>query len=137
MKKATILFAALIFTACATGNYSPTYRFNQLMVHNLTGGTINNVNVVVLGAEPSNACPEVNFNAVCDNRFGSRTLPQQGIELSWDHTDGSRRTETFNPPVPTYFNTPFPLRVVMEIDADGNVNPFYEQDEPRGGGYIN
>ena len=132
MKKFIILFATLTITACATGNYSPSYRFNQLQVHNLTGGSIADVEVVVLESDRSNACDEVNYNAICDRRFGNRPLPQQGIELSWIHTDGSRKTETFNPHVPIYFSTAFPLRIVMEIDADGNVNPFYEQDEPDG-----
>ena len=137
MKKSIILLAALISAGCVTGEYNPSYRFNQLQVVNLTGATINNVEVQVLESERSNSCAEVNNNAICDRRFGSRRYPQQGVRLSWDHTDGNRKTEVFNLSVPAYFNTAFALRIVMEIDANGSVKPFFEQDEPSRGIYIN
>lgn len=137
MKKSIILLTALLTAGCVSGEYNPSYRFNQLQVVNLTGATINNVEVEVLESERSNNCAEVNNNAICDRRFGSRRYPQQGVRLSWDHTDGSRKSEIFNPPVPIYFSTAFSLRLVMEIDANGSVKPFFEQDEPRGGIYIN
>lgn len=136
MKISVTLLAALLCAGCVGGGYTPNYRFNQLQVVNLTGGTINNVEVQVLESDRSNRCAEVNNNAICDRRFGSRRYLQQGVRLSWDHTDGSRKSETFNPPVPIYFSTAFGLRLVMEIDADGAVKPFFEQDEPSRSIYI-
>lgn len=100
------------------------------MVHNLTGAKMSDVSVRVIGSEKAIQCDEVASNAVCDDLFNNRRYPQQGIELSWIHEDGNRRTETFNPEVPAVFYTAFPLRIVMEVDADGMVNPFYEQEEP-------
>ncbi len=132
MKKFAILLAAVVSAGCATGGYNPSYRINQLQVYNQTGGTIRNVDVQVLESEKRNSCETVNNHALCDKRFGSRPYPQQGVQLSWDHTDGSRKTEIFNPPIPIYFNNSFPLRIVMEIDANGVVDPYYEQDEPSG-----
>ncbi len=52
-----------------------------------------------------------------------------GIELSWTHTDGSRKSDSFAPAISVTYNSVFALRIVMEINADGSVKPFYEQDE--------
>ena len=51
MKKLAIVFAGLAVTACVTGGYQPTYRFKQLQVVNLTGATVENVEVRVLESE--------------------------------------------------------------------------------------
>ncbi len=69
---------------------------------------------------------------MCDDYFGKRRLPQQGVELSWTHPDGSRKSEVLNPNIPVTYNPAFPLRIVMEIREDGSVKPFYEQEEPGG-----
>ena len=129
MKIFVSLIAMLFISGCVSGGYQPSYRFNQLQVVNLTGSTIERVEVRVLQSERSVRCAEVNNHAICDKRFGSRRYLQQGVELSWDHVDGNRKTEVFNPPVPVYFSAAFPLRIVMEIDADGAVKSFYEQDD--------
>ena len=130
MKKLAIVFAGLAVTACVTGGYQPTYRFKQLQVVNLTGATVENVEVRVLESEKTLACAEVNNNAICNKYFGSRRYPQRGVQLNWTHTDGSGRSETFNPPIPVTFYNAFPLRIIMEINPEGSVQAFYEQDEP-------
>jgi hypothetical protein len=132
MKTPAILLAGLMSAACVSGGYNPTYRFNQLQVVNLTGASVRNVEAHVLESEKTIRCDEVNNNGICNERFGSRRYPQQGVRLSWTHTDGSSKSEVFNPSIPvTYFNS-FPLRIVMEIGADATVKAFYEQDEPSG-----
>ena len=132
MKLPLILLASLFAAGCATGGYSPSYRFNELQVHNLSGSKIEDVSVRVVGSEKSIQCEQVAFNATCHERFNNRPYPKQGIELSWIHEDGNRRTEMFNPDVPAVFYSAFPLRIVMEVDENGEVNPFYEQEEPSG-----
>ena len=132
MKLPLILLACLIATGCVTGGYNPSYRFNELEVHNLTGAKMEDVSIRVVGSEKTVQCEQVAFNATCQERFNNRRYPQQGIELSWIHEDGNRRTETFNPQIPATFHWTFPLRIVMEVDPDGEVNPFYEQEEPSG-----
>ena len=128
MYRLYLLPFALLLGACVSG-YNPGYFFNEVQVVNLTGGTITDVSIRVIGSEKSLACDEVYNFAMCDDRFGKRRYPQQGIELGWTHPDGSRRSESFGPGVPVYFSSSFPLRIVVEIDADGAVKPFYEQEE--------
>lgn len=135
MKTTIVLLGALTMAGCVSG-YNPTYYFNEVQVHNLSGDTIENVSLRVLESPKALSCAAVNRNAMCDDRFGKRRYPQQGIELSWTHPDGSSKSETFSPHVPVYFSSAFPLRIVMEIDPEGSVNPFYEQEEPGDGGLI-
>lgn len=129
MIRIPVVLGSLALAACVTG-YHPTYSFNQLQVLNLSGGTIAEVEMRVLESQKSLQCERVNKNAICNDYFGKRNYPQRGIELSWRHPDGSMRSETFNPPVPVTYYSAFPLRIVMQINADGTVKPFYEQDEP-------
>ena len=129
MKKLALLPLGLLLTACVSG-YNPFYYFNEVQVVNQTGDRIADVSVRIIDSKKALACDEVNNFAMCDDRFGKRRYPQQGIELSWTHPDGERKSETFNPSVPAFFGSASPLRIVVEIKEDGSVNPFYEQDEP-------
>ena len=131
MKKHLIVLLSLAAVACVTG-YNPTFYFNEVQVVNLTTGTIAEVRVDFVDSPKALACDEVARNAMCSDLFGKRFYPQQGIELSWTHTDGSRKSSLFAPAIPVTFNASFPLRIVMEVNADGSVKPFYEQEEPAG-----
>ncbi len=136
MKYPVFALCAVIVTACAT-SYQPAYFFNEMLVHNLAGDTIRDVSLRVADSTKSLACAEVAKNAICQDRFGKRRYPLQGIELSWIHPDGSRRSETVNPHVPAYFPNAFALRIVVEILEDGAVEPYYEQEDPgRGGSFF-
>ena len=135
MNKLYLLPLTLLLTACVSG-YNPTYYFNEVQVVNLTGGTINDVSLRVVDSPKSLACGEVLKFAMCADRFGKRRYPQQGIDLSWTHPDGSRKAETFGPGVPAFFSSAFPLRIVVEIDEEGAVKPFYEQEEPGRDGFF-
>ena len=129
MSKYFLLLPVFLVASCAT-NYQPNYRFNNVQAVNLTGGIIRDVDIIIVDSPKTLACEEVNANAMCAERFPYRPYPQQGVVLSWTHTDGERKSESANPRVAVYFNSAFPLRVVMEIRADGSVKTFYEQDEP-------
>ncbi len=127
MRKLAILLSSLATAACATG-YNPTYRFNQIQVVNLSGSNIENVGVRVIDSEKAISCDEVAMNAVCEDRFGPRLFPQQGIELSWTDSGDNRKSELLTPKIPVTFYAASPLRVVVEINEDGSVKPFFEQD---------
>ena len=127
MKKIVILLSSLTIAACAT-SYNPTYRYNQIQVVNLSGSTIEEVGVRVLDSEKALSCDEVAMNAVCEDRFGTRPFPQQGIELSWAHPGDDRKREVLAPEIPATFYSAIPLRVVMEVNEDGSVDAFFEQD---------
>jgi hypothetical protein len=129
MKKLMILIAGGFISACATG-YNPSYYFNEVQVVNQAGATIQDVSLRVLDSPKMLNCVEVAKFAMCDDRFGKRLYPQQGIELSWIHPDGSQKSDTLNPDIPAFFSASFPLRIVIELREDGSVNTFYEQEEP-------
>ena len=126
MKKLIMLLFSFANLACVTGYY-PTYRFNQIQVVNLSGSTIKDVGVRVVDSEKTLICEEVAKNAICNDRFGTRRFPQQGIELSWTHPDGKRKSEVLAPSVPVTFYSASPLRIVMEVNEDGSVNAFFDQ----------
>jgi len=130
MKKFLIVLLSVSTLACATG-YNPRYYYNQVQAVNLTSGSITDVSVVIVGSRTTLACDDVNKNAMCADLFGKRLYPQQGMELGWTHTDGSRKSETLSPTVPVTFGRA-PLRIMMLINADGSVKAFFEQDEPAG-----
>jgi hypothetical protein len=131
MTKLFLIMLSLSTFACATG-YNPRYYFNEIQAVNLTSAMITDVTVRVADSSKTLACEEVAKNAMCADRFVKHPYPQQGIELSWTHTDGSRKSDSFAPAIPVTYNSAFPLRIVMEVNADGSVKPFYEQDEPSG-----
>jgi hypothetical protein len=128
MKKLLIALLSLSGFACATG-YNPTYYFNEVQVVNLTAATISDVSVGLVGSPRTLNCAEVAKNALCADRFTRIRYPQQGIELSWIHTDRMRKSDRFAPAIPVTFNAVFPLRIMMEVNADGSVKPFYEQED--------
>jgi hypothetical protein len=129
MKKLFLIILSLSTLACATG-YNSRYYFNEVQAVNLTSAMITDVMVSVVDSPKVLTCEEVAKNAMCADRFSKRLYLQQGIELSWTHTDGSRKSDSFAPAIPVTYNSVFPLRIVVEINADGSVKPFYEQDEP-------
>lgn len=110
--------------------YNPRYYYNEIQVVNLSTAEITDVNLRLVGSDRLLACEEVSKNAMCARRYGKRLYPQQGIELSWLHTDGSRKAEVVSPSIPVTYSSAFSLRIVVEIDAQGSLKPFYEQDEP-------
>lgn len=133
MKKLIILFAAGLISGCVTGHH-PSHYFNEVQVVNLAGESIQDISLRVLASPKVLNCAAVAKFAMCYDHFGRWRYPQQGLELSWTHPDGSRKTDTLNPRIPAYYSSTFPLRIVMEVQEDGSVNAFYEQEEPGGGG---
>ena len=137
MNKLIMALGGLALAGCATGGYSPGYFYNEVYVRNLSGGSISKVSVQIGANGRGFSCDQVSKNAFCADRFGKRRYDQNGIELSWTHSDGSRRTETMNPDIPGYFGSGEPLRVIIEIRENSSVKPYFEQDEPdRDGGMV-
>lgn len=130
MKHLILASCCALVAACANWGYNPTYRINEVQAVNLTGDTISDVSWRVNGSGKALNCAQVAKFAMCADRFARRNYPQQGIEVNWTHPDGQRRSESLNLPVPVTYSSAFPLRFVFEIETDGSVKGFYEQDEP-------
>ena len=136
MIKLSILLFSILTAACA-GGYNPTYYFNEIQVVNLSGATISKVNLRISGSDKTLSCDEVANNAICHDHFAKRRYPQQEIDLSWTHGDGSQKSQQLTPAIPAYFRPVFGLRVMLEINEDGSVESYFEQDEPDGFFYNN
>ncbi len=128
MKSLIVIAAAAIVAGCA-GAYNPAYYFNYVEVANLSGGSIRDLSLRVNGTPKTLACERVNANSICYDYLGRRRYPQQGIELSWVHPDGSARSDTLSTAVPAYFGTGLPLQIFLEINQDGSVRVYYRQVE--------
>jgi len=133
MKRLMWLPASALLASCAVG-YNPSYSFKEVQAVNLAGAPLKNVSWRVVGTDKVLNCSEVAPFAMCADYFARRRYPQSGIELSWTHPDGERHSQILNPHIPVYYSSAFPLRVVIEIDAEGGARGFYEQDEPDGEG---
>ena len=133
MRYLILSLCCLALTACANWGSSSVYRYDHVVAVNLTGGTVSDLRIDVLGTDKSISCDLVKDSAICDQRFGARRYPVAGLEVSWTHVDGSRRTETANPHIPAYFTFSWPLRVIIEINPDGSLESFHEQDDRDGG----
>jgi hypothetical protein len=131
MKKLSILLLSVLTVACVTG-HNPTYYFNEIQVVNLSGATISKVNLRFSGSDKTLSCDEVAKNTLCHDRFNKLRYPQQVIDLSWTHGDGSEKSQQLMPAIRAYFSTVFGLRVMLEINEDGSVKAYYKQDEPGG-----
>ncbi len=136
MKKLIVLILSCLSVACIRG-YNPTYSFNQIQVVNLSGTAIEDVSASVAGTAKNISCEKVVKNAICSDYFGKRAYPQQGIELSWIHGDGSRKSDVQSPPIPSFYIPAIPLRLVHEINEAGSVKASYQQEElDRDGGMM-
>ena len=136
MKSLLAIAAAAVLAGCA-GGYNPDYYFNYVEVINLSGGPIRDVSLRVTGSTRALDCERVNANAICEDRFGKRRYPQQGLDLSWTHPDGSARTDSVAPAIPVTFSYGLPVQVYLEIRENGTVKGYYKQEEPgRDGGSI-
>lgn len=131
MKILYLLMLGVAISACSM-KYTPMYYFNEIQVVNRTGATITNVSVRFQSSTKTLYCDEVTDNRYCRDRFNKRRYPQQVIELSWVHGDGTSQSRQFNPRIPAYYHTPFPLRVMLEINEEGDVKTYFEQEEPNG-----
>ncbi|MDH3219044.1 MAG: hypothetical protein OEO19_05860 [Gammaproteobacteria bacterium] len=128
-KIAAILILWLLVISCAT-SYRPMYMYNEVRVDNATSRVITDVSVRIGDSGSSISCDRIGANEVCSRRFGKLRYPYQSIEMSWTAEDGIRQIREFEPRIPGYFLTPFPLRILLDLERDGEVVVRFWQDEP-------
>jgi len=117
----------VLLTACATG-FNPRYYYGQIEVANLTGETIRDVRAQVGPDGYVLECAEVTKNRLCHQRFAKRPYPDALTSLSWKTSDGRQMSAQMNVPVPITLVYSQPLRVMMDIAADGSVKFYIKQD---------
>lgn len=131
MKYVTLLLIGALIAGCATG-YNPSYVFKRVEVVNLAGGPLHDLTWNVIGSGKTMTCSEVEAKGICAEYFATHRYPKAGIELTWTHVDGERKTAIINPNVPAFFYTGLPLSIFIEIGPDATLRAYYDQDTPDG-----
>jgi hypothetical protein len=128
MKSLILVVLSLAITACNVG-YNPRYYYNAVQVANLTGDTLRDLKVQVGPDGRTIECAEVTDKRICDERFGRRPYPQALVEISWRNSDGQQSIQQVNPAVPLTMVPSLPIRLMLDIGADGAVKAYFQQDE--------
>jgi hypothetical protein len=126
MKALHLAALCVLIAGCATG-FNPRYYYGQIEVDNLAGETIRNLKVQVGPGGRVLECAEVTKDRICEERFVRTLYPQEMIEVSWQTSDGRQLSAQMNPQVPVTLVYSQPLRVLMEIYADGSVKFYIKQ----------
>jgi hypothetical protein len=130
MKKISIALLAGLMASCAT-SYQPNYSYNEILVVNNSKELIENVTIEVVDSGRVFSCGNIAPLGICSNRFGSRSYQKEPIDVGWTFGNVARKSEAFVVNVPAYFYTGLPLRGVLEINPDGSISPYFEQDTPN------
>ncbi len=106
------------------------YLYNKVSVDNASSRAITDVTVRIGDSGRLVRCDRISANEECFRRFGKMRFPHQPIVMSWSTADGVREIRELEPAIPAYFLTPFPLRILLELDRDGELSVRFWQDEP-------
>jgi len=128
MKILNLVTLCVLISACATG-FNPRYYYGSIEIDNLTGETIRNVRVEVGPGGHVLECAEVTRNRICHQRIGKQLYPQAEVMLTWETADGRQMSAQENPSVPITLVYSQPLRLLMDIAADGSVKFYFKQDD--------
>ena len=129
MKTAVILILGLLVTSCAS-SYRPMYLYNEVRIDNATSRALTDVALRIGDSGHSIRCDRIGANAACLKRFRKMRFPHQPIVMSWNTADGDRQIRELEPEIPAYFLTPFPLKILLEVDRDGQLSMRFWQTEP-------
>jgi hypothetical protein len=127
MKALNLVALCVLISACATG-FNPRYYYGQIEVANLTGETIRNLRVQVGPQGRVLECAEVTNNRICQQRFPKIPYPEAMVQLTWQTDDGRQMSAQEAPSVPITLVFSEPIRVMMDIAADGSVKFYIKQD---------
>jgi len=128
MKILNLVTLCVLISACATG-FNPRYYYSDIEIDNLTGETIRNVRVEVGPGGRVLECAEVTKNRICQQRIGKLLYPKAEVMLTWETADGRQMSAQENPPVPITLVYSQPIRLLMDIAADGSVRFYFKQDD--------
>lgn len=88
------------------------------------------VTVIVPATRRSFGCGSVAPLGVCGSKIPSRRYEANPIRVEWTFGNRTRSTGQFIIPVPVAFRTGLPLRAVLAVNSDGDIEAYFEQDTP-------
>jgi hypothetical protein len=127
MKNHTILILALLLSACATG-YKPAYTYNEILIINGSKELIQDVTISAGTTNRIFSCGNIAPRGICSDKFPPRPYMKNPIRINWVFGNTSGETNEFILQVPATFSTSIPLRGVLEINPQGSISAYFQQD---------
>jgi len=124
----SMLAAAMMLTACASGGYRPAYQIREILVVNNSQQLLREVSI--RSGDRVFACGNIPALRICSNSFPRRNYDYAPIEVEWTLGQNAPRKQSLSLEVPATYATGLPLRGVLEIGSDGNISAHFEQETP-------
>ena len=121
-------FCLLALTACAS-IIKDDYYLNGIVVRNNTNESLFEVKVKVEETSAIFMCGNIPPRGMCSNKFPRRKYLGHHVQITWAYHNAKRNTDTVILKVPQGFDTAMPLMGVLEVNKDGMINPYFEQNK--------
>jgi hypothetical protein len=127
MKKLSVLITSLFLSSCAT-SYNSDYFYNEILIINNAGILVQDVTISAGETGRMFSCGNIAPRGICSDKFPQRRYMKNPIRIAWVFGNTTGQTEAFVLEVPATFTTAFPLRGVLEIDPQGSISAYFQQD---------
>jgi len=121
--------SVLLTASCATG-YQPRYNYNEILIVNNSRQLVQNVTITVAETGRVFSCGNVAPLGICANKFARRPYQKNPLRIAWEFGNSVQQSSEFVLEVPATLNTAFPLRGVLAISPQGEIEAYFEQDSP-------
>ena len=129
MKKYFILIPGLLLSSCAT-SYESLYSYNEILIINRSRELIQDVTISAGATNREFSCGNIAPRGICSDKFPQRPYMKNPIRISWVFGNIAGETSEFILEVPETFSTSIPLRGVLEINPQGSISAYFQQDTP-------
>lgn len=130
IKTSSILVFGLLLSSCAT-SYDPLYFYNEILVINKSRELIRDVTIGAVETNRMFSCGNIAPLGICADKFPMRQYMKSPIRIAWVFGSFARQTDEFVLEVPATFVIEFPLRGVLEIQPDGSLSAYFQQDTTK------
>ncbi len=89
---------------------------------------VQDVTITATGSNRIFSCGNIAPRGICSNRMPRRTYKRNPVKVDWVFGNVARQTSEFILEVPATMEIGLPLRGVLEINEQGNISAYFEQD---------
>ena len=127
-KNHTILILSLLLSSCATIYESP-YSYNEILIINRSRQLIQDVTISAAGTNRTFSCGNIAPLGICSDKFPERRYMKNPIRIDWVFGNTSGKSNEFVLEVPPTFSTALPLRGVLDINPQGLISAYFQQEK--------